>query len=99
MIRSNNLVKLLSFNISKIHSLIQQSCKFTNKSTSSKQTSSNEDNSDQNERETVNFGFEKVRETEKQGKVNQVFDNVASKYDIMNDAMSFGKFRFILNLF
>lgn len=23
--------------------------------------------------------------------VNEVFDNVASKYDIMNDAMSFGK--------
>ena len=45
-----------------------------------------------NQQET-NFGFKKVKYEEKQTKVNQVFTNVAEKYDIMNDAMSFGLHR------
>jgi len=36
------------------------------------------------------FGFKAVKEEERQGKVNEVFDNVAEKYDIMNDVMSVG---------
>ena len=39
---------------------------------------------------TTHFGFETVREGEKAGLVQGVFGSVASKYDVMNDAMSFG---------
>ncbi|TQF00845.1 MAG: bifunctional demethylmenaquinone methyltransferase/2-methoxy-6-polyprenyl-1,4-benzoquinol methylase UbiE [Spiribacter salinus] len=39
---------------------------------------------------TTHFGFETVPETEKAGRVQGVFGSVASKYDVMNDAMSFG---------
>ncbi len=41
----------------------------------------------------THFGFEKVREEEKESRVEEVFTDVASKYDIMNDAMSFGLHR------
>jgi demethylmenaquinone methyltransferase / 2-methoxy-6-polyprenyl-1,4-benzoquinol methylase len=41
----------------------------------------------------THFGFETVAEGEKQGKVRGVFDSVASKYDVMNDAMSGGLHR------
>ncbi|MEE8294337.1 MAG: bifunctional demethylmenaquinone methyltransferase/2-methoxy-6-polyprenyl-1,4-benzoquinol methylase UbiE [Sphingomonadales bacterium] len=36
------------------------------------------------------FGFTEVGEDARQGFVNQVFDSVAGKYDLMNDAMSGG---------
>lgn len=39
---------------------------------------------------TTHFGFETVREDEKQGRVQGVFTSVASKYDVMNDVMSVG---------
>lgn len=39
---------------------------------------------------TTHFGFQDVPETEKAGRVQGVFRSVASKYDVMNDAMSFG---------
>ncbi len=42
---------------------------------------------------TTHFGYKTVREEEKQGKVAEVFHNVAAKYDIMNDLMSFGVHR------
>ncbi|XP_008334521.2 LOW QUALITY PROTEIN: 2-methoxy-6-polyprenyl-1,4-benzoquinol methylase, mitochondrial [Cynoglossus semilaevis] len=38
----------------------------------------------------THFGFETVSETEKSKRVYQVFENVAEKYDVMNDAMSLG---------
>ncbi|XP_057375131.1 2-methoxy-6-polyprenyl-1,4-benzoquinol methylase, mitochondrial-like [Daphnia carinata] len=38
----------------------------------------------------VDFGFQTVSATEKAQKVHQVFENVASKYDLMNDVMSVG---------
>ena len=41
----------------------------------------------------TSFGFRTVREEEKQGLVNNVFDTVASRYDVMNDAMSGGLHR------
>ncbi len=44
------------------------------------------DTSDQ----TTHFGFETVPEAEKAGRVQGVFNSVASKYDIMNDVMSVG---------
>ncbi|MEC3861840.1 bifunctional demethylmenaquinone methyltransferase/2-methoxy-6-polyprenyl-1,4-benzoquinol methylase UbiE [Mesobacterium sp. TK19101] len=39
---------------------------------------------------TTHFGFQEVPETEKAGRVQGVFGSVASKYDVMNDAMSMG---------
>ena len=39
---------------------------------------------------TTHFGFETVAEDAKAGKVQSVFTSVASKYDVMNDAMSMG---------
>src|SRR6056297_86734 len=39
---------------------------------------------------TTHFGFQDVPEGEKAGRVRGVFGSVASKYDVMNDAMSFG---------
>ena len=42
------------------------------------------------ESKTVSFGYEEVDESEKTGKVGAVFSSVASKYDVMNDAMSAG---------
>ncbi len=41
----------------------------------------------------TSFGFRTVPEEEKQGLVNTVFDTVASRYDVMNDAMSGGLHR------
>nr|XP_020479593.1 2-methoxy-6-polyprenyl-1,4-benzoquinol methylase, mitochondrial [Monopterus albus] len=38
----------------------------------------------------THFGFETVPEAEKAKRVYKVFENVAQKYDIMNDAMSLG---------
>ncbi|CAG8683445.1 3565_t:CDS:2 [Dentiscutata erythropus] len=46
-------------------------------------------NDDKKEPET-NFGFKYVPESMKEKLVGQVFTNVASKYDVMNDAMSLG---------
>lgn len=42
---------------------------------------------------TTHFGFQKVAESEKAGKVRGVFSSVASSYDVMNDLMSFGLHR------
>ena len=39
---------------------------------------------------TTHFGFQTVTEAEKAGRVHGVFSSVASKYDVMNDAMSLG---------
>uniref|UniRef100_T1J2K4 2-methoxy-6-polyprenyl-1,4-benzoquinol methylase, mitochondrial n=1 Tax=Strigamia maritima TaxID=126957 RepID=T1J2K4_STRMM len=42
------------------------------------------------ESQQTHFGFETVSEREKAEKVHAVFENVASNYDLMNDAMSLG---------
>jgi demethylmenaquinone methyltransferase/2-methoxy-6-polyprenyl-1,4-benzoquinol methylase len=42
---------------------------------------------------TTHFGFETVPEAEKAGRVHGVFSSVASRYDVMNDAMSLGVHR------
>lgn len=44
----------------------------------------------QNSENTTHFGFETVPKSEKAGRVQGVFGSVASKYDVMNDAMSMG---------
>ena len=38
----------------------------------------------------TNFGFEDIPEADKAGRVHGVFASVASRYDVMNDAMSLG---------
>lgn len=43
--------------------------------------------------ETVSFGYEDVAPAEKTQRVGDVFRNVASRYDLMNDAMSGGMHR------
>lgn len=43
--------------------------------------------------QTVSFGYEQVTPEEKTRRVGEVFSSVAKKYDIMNDAMSFGMHR------
>jgi len=42
------------------------------------------------EQKTTHFGYKEVPIEEKAGKVREVFDSVADKYDIMNDVMSMG---------
>ena len=43
--------------------------------------------------DTVSFGYEEVAPHEKTARVGAVFSSVASKYDLMNDAMSGGMHR------
>lgn len=45
------------------------------------------------ESKTVSFGHEDVAEEEKVNRVGKVFSDVASKYDVMNDAMTGGTHR------
>ncbi len=42
----------------------------------------------------THFGYQQVEEKDKQKLVNDVFDSVANKYDLMNDVMSLGIHRF-----
>jgi demethylmenaquinone methyltransferase/2-methoxy-6-polyprenyl-1,4-benzoquinol methylase len=42
---------------------------------------------------TTHFGFQEVDTDKKQSLVRGVFDSVASKYDLMNDVLSFGAHR------
>ena len=41
----------------------------------------------------THFGYQTVDEAEKAGRVRGVFDSVATKYDLMNDVLSFGLHR------
>lgn len=42
---------------------------------------------------TASFGYQEVPASEKTGLVGQVFSNVATSYDLMNDLMSVGMHR------
>ncbi len=43
--------------------------------------------------ETTHFGYQQIPADEKANRVGEVFDSVASRYDVMNDLMSFGVHR------
>ncbi|MFO0453468.1 MAG: bifunctional demethylmenaquinone methyltransferase/2-methoxy-6-polyprenyl-1,4-benzoquinol methylase UbiE [Pseudomonadota bacterium] len=45
---------------------------------------------DRRESESVDFGYQRVSREAKAGRVREVFDSVADKYDVMNDLMSLG---------
>ncbi|MCL4714693.1 MAG: class I SAM-dependent methyltransferase [Hyphomonadaceae bacterium] len=48
---------------------------------------------DEPQTETASFGFKEVPKTEKASLVREVFSSVATRYDLMNDAMSGGLHR------
>ena len=62
------------------------------KASPSQNSSRNSSKSASTENKT-HFGFRTVAETEKTKLVGNVFDSVASNYDIMNDLMSLGAHR------
>ncbi|MEM1133848.1 MAG: class I SAM-dependent methyltransferase [Pseudomonadota bacterium] len=47
----------------------------------------------QSDTETVSFGYQDIDASEKEGRVGAIFSGVASRYDLMNDAMSGGLHR------
>ncbi|KAM8719663.1 hypothetical protein ACLKA7_005830 [Drosophila subpalustris] len=49
--------------------------------------------------QTTHFGYQTVKESEKQQKVREVFEQVAKSYDLMNDAMSLGIHRVWKDIF
>lgn len=49
--------------------------------------------SNNKQNETTHFGYKTVKKDEKEDLVKGVFSSVASNYDVMNDAMSFGVHR------
>ena len=50
--------------------------------------------SESKEQDEKDFGFKKVSPEKKRALVDEVFNEVANKYDLMNDLMSFGAHRF-----
>ena len=54
---------------------------------------------DPDEQDTAPFGFEQVPTGAKQARVDDVFDSVSDRYDIMNDLMSLGLHREWKNIF
>ena len=68
---------------------IHQSPSQAQASTSTPTSDSNDTSTDR----TTHFGFQTVPEDAKESLVRNVFDSVASSYDLMNDAMSMGVHR------
>ena len=49
--------------------------------------------SEKNSNRETDFGFKRIAEEDKARQVQEVFDSVAPKYDLMNDVLSFGMHR------
>jgi 2-methoxy-6-polyprenyl-1,4-benzoquinol methylase len=73
--------------------------KFKFSSTNKEESTTSSNSSSQSNPDYTSFGFKTVKKEERQSLVNTVFANVASKYDIMNDAMSLGVHRVWKNEF
>lgn len=56
-------------------------------------TEPGQDVSQQESAQTASFGYQEVPASQKTGLVGQVFSNVATSYDLMNDLMSVGMHR------
>lgn len=56
-------------------------------------TEPSQDVSQQEAAQTASFGYQEVPASQKTGLVGQVFSNVATSYDLMNDLMSVGMHR------
>ncbi|KAF7987276.1 hypothetical protein HCN44_003038 [Aphidius gifuensis] len=52
-----------------------------------------------NDEKTTHFGYQTVKESDKEKKVYSVFEKVADSYDVMNDAMSLGIHRVWKDIF
>jgi hypothetical protein len=83
--------------IGRSFSTIPSSTNEVKQSTSSNQanqgTTQFRSNTSGSNKKTADFGFREVAAEEKESLVRGVFSSVASKYDIMNDFMSFGTHR------
>ncbi|XP_059171699.1 2-methoxy-6-polyprenyl-1,4-benzoquinol methylase, mitochondrial-like [Physella acuta] len=88
MAASLNKRVVSQFNRGVKHFLILRTSNFTRSVTSSSRV--DKTSNVEKERHETHFGFQSVTEEEKEHKVYEVFENVASKYDLMNDAMSAG---------
>ena len=51
------------------------------------------DHDKDHDNDSTHFGFSKILTSEKTGRVAEVFNSVAGKYDLMNDLMSLGTHR------
>ncbi|GAB6028606.1 hypothetical protein CHUAL_004444 [Chamberlinius hualienensis] len=81
------LKKTCSKKFSNFESLAMQTRKFCKSSSLLASDKTQEKHVDES---FTHFGFETVKDSEKTGRVYEVFKNVAAKYDLMNDAMSLG---------
>jgi len=83
-------MKQLQLSNAKISRLSRHFCSASKIQTSENQLKDDTLNTDE---ATTDFGFEKVTTSEKAKKVYNVFEAVATNYDVMNDAMSAGVHR------
>ncbi|XP_030378764.1 2-methoxy-6-polyprenyl-1,4-benzoquinol methylase, mitochondrial [Scaptodrosophila lebanonensis] len=63
------------------------------------QTTANTASASRGDEQTTHFGYQTVKESEKEQKVHEVFEQVAKSYDLMNDAMSMGIHRVWKDIF
>ncbi|XP_013143900.1 PREDICTED: 2-methoxy-6-polyprenyl-1,4-benzoquinol methylase, mitochondrial [Papilio polytes] len=85
-----------TFRLLQIRNSTHSSCRIRQLSTKTEATL-NEEESDKSKQ--THFGFKTVNEEEKWKKVHEVFETVAEKYDVMNDAMSLGIHRLWKDIF
>uniref|UniRef100_W8AXW3 2-methoxy-6-polyprenyl-1,4-benzoquinol methylase, mitochondrial n=1 Tax=Ceratitis capitata TaxID=7213 RepID=W8AXW3_CERCA len=95
----NNSIKHGNFNENCNKILAQVRKKTTQAAAGAASGDDNGKKANADEERTTHFGFQKVKESEKDKKVHKVFEDVASSYDLMNDAMSVGVHRLWKDIF